>query len=306
MPNPYNGTQSLFNISQEFARPLDLSQGGSCQVPPLQEPALLELGDEQVLIVPEMKCEVPTLQDCRIVALNALIGLGRTGSSRKLMTDVNKFDIAGSLPGEEDSDSLPEWGGLSLATMIIRNGEEVKIGRDTTPRLRLGDSVSSAHAIVEVNDAGLRIEDVSLRNRFLLRLANSDAFLPRPPLVQERVGAKTRNDLLSAYAGLCVDGGFQVANDDLDIKGMQSSEDGVDRLELFVKKAAQYPSVAPASDFHDLKISIDSSKEGAETYYFAKNISREPGVTLSDVEGQLTTRQAHDLLRIGLEISLSR
>lgn len=297
MPNPYSCAQDLFNLERDFARPIDLSRGGVHQVAPLQEPAMLELGTELMLIMPERNCPARSQQDYTVVALNAVLGLSHYREMRErqeVIDRLNRIDFA----------QTQDLVGLLPGILIVRNGEEVEVGRRTTPLLNLGTSVASSHATIEANDAGLKIGDSTMRNRLLLRLANSDAVLPHEVSVPEKIDQRTRDALFDTYAELCDDSRFEIINDDVAINGMLCLEEGSERVDLFIKSATEYPSLNPTSDYRVLKITVDLSKEGVETCSFAKTVGRRPGITRVDVNGQLTRQQANDLMRMGLNLSI--
>jgi hypothetical protein len=281
----------------DFEEPIYLPSHVQYVAPYLQEPAILHLSNEPLLIIPEQNPIVPQLQDYKLIAVNSLYRhMVNAGKSVRSFTDeIKHIDFM----YVSDGNALPP------GVAVIRYGEQALIGRETTPQLELPGHVSALHAQVSPSAEGLLIVDLGSSNGTSLSLSQKDTEDPLPAVMPEMIGTSLRDDLLRAFDNLSNDGRISIYDSGLDIGGgyVNINDSPYHCIELLIRRADDYPEIKPLEGYSTVRIRLDPTVEGGDIYRMADvRDAREPGIISGDSSSQINVRQAKELMRIALTV----
>jgi hypothetical protein len=284
---------------------IDLSGHGIYHAPHLLKPAVLQLGDESVFILPEV--DIRRISDVDVPGFEPIVRkngdytiIAATGLQIYMDDNVNNQDLFRRvLPLVDRAYDVNH--NMPSGMTIVHNGELVQLGRKASPLMLFGKGVDDLHAEIKVTNDGLSIADYSFHQLGTwLYLSAEDDIRMREQSSEQPVNPDLRNNIFAALNGLTENGEYQYDDNGLDIKirSEKMAEESRKVLILEIFRAVDYPDLKPA-DNHVLKrLTVDPTIDGISVFDLPSTQERKPGIYNITRHSQLNTQQAEQLIHL--------
>lgn len=300
--SPYPGGEELFG---SFSGPLDLSDGLPLTVAPLENPAIMQVASDMLIVIPEVSPPARELQDYKIVSTGGLVRYMD-------MLRVDDEEQRPFLEAVRQADRLYESSyPLPPGVLLLHHDEGVWIGRETTTQLDLDKAVSRMHAQVLATDEGLTFRDEGSRNGTMLYLYPEDAGRELPRTPENAIPEDLRNQIYAAFQEVMgTDGSFKHNDGRLIVSAGELGMPGNDKepaVEIYIRKALDFPDLTPPDGFDYKSMAVHPEDGSIKTMDIpALDTKYAPGVFKAVRQSSLTESEARQLLDMVRVIKGSR
>lgn len=290
--------EALAPVLSEYSRPIDLSGGRIHAIGHLANPAVLQLGEDVVVIHPYPTDVAISDQEYRLVSPSALLhqmDRADDGDETELLSSLRPLVY----PSRHPADSVQ---GVELLLV----GEQAYLGRQTTPQLQLGESVNDEHGSVRVTQTGVTIVDLSIDNTTVLYLSNADASntpeLTRTPPVRPRVRQEVQRNLRSA---LLTGGLIEYISEELIVEGgPEAVEAGrFEAIRLGVSRATDLDELHPGLGYITTIVEVVPELQEITITKIPDKSERVRGIVKASTRTPASPEQARQVLQLSRQVS---